>query len=67
MLSSVATDVGFKLQETNTLRQSADNFCSSSISNASKGFFVNSNEEHRSWLVATGYSLLLQLLFLSLG
>jgi hypothetical protein len=35
MLSSVATDVSFKLQKTNTLRQSADNLRSSSISDAS--------------------------------
>jgi hypothetical protein len=35
MLSSVAADVGLKLQETNTLRQSTDNLRSSSVYEAS--------------------------------
>jgi hypothetical protein len=34
MLSSVAADIGLKLRETNTLRQSTDNLRSSSVSEA---------------------------------
>jgi hypothetical protein len=35
MLLSVAADVGLKLRETNTLRQSTDNLRSNSVSEAS--------------------------------
>jgi hypothetical protein len=67
MLLLVTTNVKLQLQETNTLRQSADYFCPDAVANASQSFFANSAEEQRSQLIAARYSIFFQLLLVYLG
>jgi hypothetical protein len=43
---SVATDVFFKLRETNTLGQGAYNFGTGAVADASHNFFIDPAEVH---------------------
>jgi hypothetical protein len=46
VLASVATDVFFKLQETNTFGRGAYNFSTGAVADASHNFFIDPAEEH---------------------
>jgi hypothetical protein len=46
MLTPVAADVLFELQESNTLRQGTYKFSASTVADASHDFFVDPAKEH---------------------
>jgi hypothetical protein len=59
MLSSIVTNVPFKLREFDTLGQGIHNFCSGVVRNASD-FFVYAAKENRSRLVTSKHSKFFQ-------